>query len=108
MNDIFLAQGVYYAKLFNLLREYAAGPGGRHPEYKGGIHRVTWWWMTDPGYHVNGYPWSGVGQPKEAYWAVVNPDQYLIDAGLPVNGVTATFSYGGETFTARTWGGKNT
>ena len=108
MNDIFMAQGVYYAKLFNLLREYAAGPGGRHHEYKGGIHRVTWWSMTDPGYHVNGYPWSGVGQPKEAYWAVANPDQYLIDAGLPVNGVTATFSYGGETFTARTWGGKNT
>src|SRR4030095_11414090 len=48
------------------------------------------------------------GQPKEAYWAVTNPDQYLIDAGLPVNGVTATFTYGGETFTAKTWGGKNT
>jgi hypothetical protein len=28
MNDIFMAQGVYYAKLFNLLKEYAAGPGG--------------------------------------------------------------------------------
>ena len=108
MNDIFMDQGVSYAKIFNLLREYAAGPGGRHPEYQGGIHRVTWWGMTDPGYHVNGYPWSGVGQPKEAYWAVANPDQYLIDAGLPVNGVTATFTYGGETFTARTWGGKNT
>ena len=108
MNDIFLAQGVYYAKLFNLLREYAAGPGGRHPEYRGGIHRATWWSMTDPGYHLNGYPWSGVGQPKEAYWAVVNPDQYLVDAGLPVNGVTATFTFGGDTFTSRTWGGKNT
>lgn len=108
MNGIFLAQGVYYAKLFNVLREYAAGPGGRHPEYKGGIHRVTWWGMTDPGYHVNGYPWSGVGQPKEAYWAIVNPDQYLIDAGLPANGVTATFNYGGETFKARTWGGRDT
>ena len=108
MNDIFMDQGVYYAKLFNLLREYAAGPAGRHPEYEGGITRVTWWGMTDPGYHVNGYPWSGVGQPKEAYWAVVNPDQYLIDAGLPVDGVTATFNYGGETFKARTWGGKNT
>ena len=108
MNGIFMVQGVYYAKLFNLLREYAAGPGGRHPEYKGGIHRATWWGMTDPGYHVNGYPWSGVGHPKEAYWAMVDPDQYLRDAGLPVNGVTATFHYGGETFTARTWGGKNT
>jgi GH35 family endo-1,4-beta-xylanase len=108
MNDIFFDQGVSYAKLFNLLREYAAGPGGRHPEYQGGIQRVTWWGMTDPGYHVNGYPWSGVGQPKEAYWAVANPDQYLTDAGLPVNGVTATFTYGGETFSAKTWGGKNT
>lgn len=109
MNDIFLAQAVYYAKMFNMLKEYAAGPAGRHPEYGGkGIHRVTWWGMTDPGYHLNGYPWAAVGQPKEAYWAVANPDQYLIDAGLPVNGVTASFSYGGETFTARTWGGKNT
>lgn len=108
MNEIFLAQGVYYAKMFNMLREYAAGPGGRHPQYKGGVHRVTWWGMTDPGYHTNGYPWSGVGQPKEAYWAVANPDQYLIDAGLPVNGVTATFNYGGETLVARTWGGKTT
>lgn len=106
MNDLFLEQGVQYAKLFSLLKEYAAGPGGRHPEYKGGVHRVTWWSMTDPGYHTNGYLWSGVGQPKEAYWAVTNPEQYLIDAGLPPNGVTATFSYGGETFKARTWGGK--
>jgi GH35 family endo-1,4-beta-xylanase len=108
MNDLFLAQGVQYAKLFNLLKEYAVGSGGRHPEYKGGIHRVTWWGMTDPGYHTNGYPWSAVGQPKEAYWAVANPNQYLVDAGLPVDGVTATFKFGGETFKARTWGGKNT
>lgn len=108
MNDIFMAQGVYYAKMFKLLKEYAAGPGGRHPEYKGGINRLTWWSMTDPGYHVNGYLWSGVGQPKEAYWAAVDPDHYLLDAGLPVNGVSATFRYGKETFQARTWGGKNT
>ena len=63
--------------------------------------------MTDPGYHTNGYPWSGVGRPKEAYWAVTDPEQYLIDAGLPPHGVTATFRYGGETFQARTWGGRN-
>ncbi|NUZ04646.1 endo-1,4-beta-xylanase [Schlegelella sp. ID0723] len=107
MNELFLVQGVQYAKLFNLMREYAMGPGGRHPEFKGGVHRVTWWGMTDPGYHTNGYPWSAVGQPKEAYWAAVNPGQYLIDAGLPPEGVTATFRYNGETFTARTWGGKN-
>lgn len=108
MNGIFLDQGVKHAKLFNLLKEYAAGPGGRHPEYKGGVHRVTWWSLTDSGgYHVNGYPWSAVGQPKEAYWAVVNPDDYLTAAGLPVNGVTSTFKYAGETFKARTWGGKN-
>ncbi|SIQ51113.1 endo-1,4-beta-xylanase [Pseudacidovorax sp. RU35E] len=107
MDALFKEQGIQYAKLFSLLKEYAAGPGGRHPEYKGGVHRVTWWGMTDPGYHTNGYPWSAVGQPKEAYWATTDPEQYLIDAGLPPNGVTATFSYGGETFKARTWGGKN-
>ncbi|WP_295381414.1 endo-1,4-beta-xylanase [Pseudacidovorax intermedius] len=107
MDALFKEQGIQYAKLFSLLKEYAAGPGGRHPEYKGGVHRVTWWGMTDPGYHTNGYPWSAVGQPKEAYWATTDPEQYLIDAGLPPNGVTATFSYGGESFKARTWGGKN-
>ena len=107
MEALFMEQGIQYAKLFSLLKEYAAGPGGRHPEYKGGVHRVTWWGMTDPGYHTNGYPWSGVGRPKEAYWATTNPEQYLIDAGLPPNGVTATFSYGGESFKARTWGGKS-
>ncbi|MDQ0039487.1 endo-1,4-beta-xylanase [Variovorax boronicumulans] len=107
MDALFKEQGIQYAKLFSLLKEYAAGPGGRHPEYKGGVHRVTWWGMTDPGYHTNGYPWSAVGQPKEAYWATTNPEQYLIDAGLPPNGVTATFSYGGESFKTRTWGGKN-
>jgi MYXO-CTERM domain-containing protein len=107
MEALFMEQGIQYAKLFSLLKEYAAGPGGRHPEYKGGVHRVTWWGMTDPGYHTNGYPWSSVGKPKEAYWATTNPEQYLIDAGLPPNGVTATFSYGGESFKARTWGGKN-
>jgi GH35 family endo-1,4-beta-xylanase len=107
MNDIFMAQGVYYAKMFNLLKDYARGPAGKNPQYPGGVHRVSWWGLTDPGYHTNGYLWSGVGQPKEAYWAVANPDQYLNEAGLPVNGVTATFTYGGETFTARTWGGKN-
>lgn len=106
MNQLFLEQGVQYAKLFSLMKEYAAGPGGRHPHYKAGVHRVTWWGMTDPGYHTNGYPWSAVGQPKEAYWATVNPEQYLIDAGLPPHGVTANFRYGNETFKARTWGGK--
>ncbi len=108
MNDIFMAQGVYYAKMLNMLKEYAVGPAGSHPQYKGGVHRVSWWGLTDPGYHTNGYLWSGVGQPKEGYWAVANPDQYLVDAGLPVNGVTATFNYGGETFSARTWGGRTT
>ncbi|XXQ54571.1 endo-1,4-beta-xylanase [Xenophilus aerolatus] len=107
MDALFMEQGIQYAKLFSLLKEYAAGPAGRHPEYKGGVHRVTWWGMTDPGYHTNGYPWSAVGKPKEAYWATTDPEQYLIDAGLPPNGVTATFSYGGESFKARTWGGKN-
>jgi len=107
MNALFLEQGIQYAKLFSLLKEYAAGPGGRHPHYKAGVHRVTWWGMTDPGYHTNGYPWSAVGQPKEAYWATTNPEQYLIDAGLPPHGVKATFRYGGETFKARTWGGKS-
>lgn len=107
MNELFLEQGVQYAKLFSLLKEYAAGSAGRHPEFKGGVHRVTWWGMTDPGYHTNGYPWSAVGQPKEAFWAAANPEQYLADAGLPTNGVTASFRYGGETFKARTWGGKN-
>ncbi len=108
MNSIFMAQGVYYAKMLNMLKEYAVGPAGKNRQYKGGVHRVSWWGLTDPGYHTNGYLWSAVGQPKEAYWAVANPDQYLTDAGLPVNGVTATINYGGETFTARTWGGKNT
>lgn len=107
MDVLFLEQGVQYAKLFSLMKEYAAGPAGRHPEYKGGIHRVTWWGMTDPGYHTNGYPWSGVGRPKEAYWAATQPEQYLIDAGLPPHGVTATVRWGGETFKLRTWGGKN-
>jgi GH35 family endo-1,4-beta-xylanase len=107
MDALFMEQGIQYAKLFSLLKEYAAGPAGRHPEYKGGVHRVTWWGMTDPGYHTNGYPWSTVGRPKEAYWATVNPEQYLIDAGLPPHGVTASFRYGGETFKARTWGGKS-
>jgi GH35 family endo-1,4-beta-xylanase len=107
MNALFLEQGVQYAKLFSLLKEYAAGRGGRHPHYKGGVHRVTWWGMTDPGYHTNGYPWSAVGQPKEAYWATANPERYLIEAGLPPHGVKATFKYGAETFKARTWGGKS-
>lgn len=106
MNDLFLAQGVYYAKMFNMLKEYAVGPAGRNRQYQGGVHRVSWWGLTDPGYHLNGYPWSAVGQPKEGFWAVADPDQYLRDAGLPTNGVTATIRYGGETFTARTWGGR--
>lgn len=107
MDALFIEQGVQYAKLFSLLKEYAAGSAGRHPEFKGGVHRVTWWGMTDPGYHTNGYPWSGVGQPKEAFWAAANPEQYLKDAGLPSNGVTASFRWGHETFRARTWGGRN-
>ncbi len=107
MNALFLEQGVEYAKLMSLFKEYAAGPAGRHREYKGGVRRVTWWGMLDPGYHTNGYLWSGVGQPKEAYWATVNPEQYLIDAGLPPHGVSATFRYGDQILTARTWGGKS-
>lgn len=107
MDALFLEQGIQYAKLFSLLKQYAAGPGGENPQYKGGVHRVTWWGMTDPGYHTNGYPWSAVGQPKEAYWATVSPEQYLLAAGLPAQGVQATFRYGGDHFKARTWGGKS-
>ena len=36
MNALFLEQGIQYAKLFSLLKEYAAGPGGRHPHLQGG------------------------------------------------------------------------
>jgi GH35 family endo-1,4-beta-xylanase len=108
MNDLFMAQGAYYAKMFNMLKEYAVGPGGRNSQYAGGVHRVSWWGLTDPGYHTNGYPWAAVGQPKEGYWAVANPDQYLADAGLPAHGVAATIRYGGETFSSRTWGGRYT
>ena len=109
MNEIFDQQGILYAKFFTLIKEYAAGSGGRHPEYKGGVHRVTWWGMTDPGYHVNGYPWSSAGSattassPKEAYWATVDPEGYLEDLDLTPGG-PATFSFGGKDYSIRTWG----
>ena len=120
MEEIFNDQGIYYAKLFMLLKEYAKGPGGKHHDkYKGGIHRVTWWGVTDGlwTYHAYGYLWRGFqaangsinpgdSDPKEGYWAVVDPEGYLEELDMAPGGY-ATFTYGGKDYKARTWGGTN-
>jgi len=104
-NAIFNDQAILYAKLFMLLKEYAKGPGGKHHEEYGdvGVSRVTWWSMNDPGYHYYGYLWSGVGSPKEAYWAVIQPEEYLEELDLLPGGY-ASFDYGGKKYGARSWG----
>ncbi|MCL2146781.1 MAG: Ig-like domain-containing protein, partial [Synergistaceae bacterium] len=104
-------QGIFYAKMFAMLRDV--------DKYKKGINRVTMWGVNDNDWRASGYPlpWYNtasanafgrlVNEPKEAYWALVQPEAYLEEVGLSPNGVHATFTYNGKSYPSRTWGGAN-
>lgn len=62
-------QAVFYAKLFQLYKKY--------DEY---IERVTFWGMQDnKSWRSENFPclFNSDGSPKEAFYAVLNPDVYL-------------------------------
>ncbi|MDR0490598.1 MAG: endo-1,4-beta-xylanase, partial [Oscillospiraceae bacterium] len=104
LETLFKEQAIFYAKLFMLFKEYA--------HYNAGIPRISWFTIYDQnGWRSMSFPmiWESVGQPavmqpKEAYWAVIQPEEYLIEADMTPGG-PATFTYGGKSYTARTWGG---
>jgi len=99
-------QAIFYAKLFMLLKEYAKGPKGQHHDEYGdvGVSRITWWSMTDPGYHYYGYLWGGSGNyTKPAYWAAIQPEEWLASFDM-LPGGPASFDYGGKKYGARSWG----
>ncbi len=82
-------QGLLYAKLFSLFRQYAKG-SANPDESKRLIARVTLWGVTDDGsWRAENHPllFGGDGEPKQAYYAVADPDGYLADDGkLDANG----------------------
>jgi len=62
-------QAIMYAQLFQIFRDNA-----RH------IRRVSFWGIDDPGsWRHRGSPhlWDGELRPKEAFWAVANPEAFL-------------------------------
>ncbi|MDR2528332.1 MAG: endo-1,4-beta-xylanase [Synergistaceae bacterium] len=101
MNEFYKEQGVFYAKLMLLLKKYA--------HYKEGISRVSWWGVGDgSNWRSSGRPmlWTRTHEPKEAYWATIQPEEYLKEVSM-TPGSPATFTYGGKSYTVSTWGGKN-
>ena len=111
LHELAKEQAIFYAKMFAMLKDV--------DKYKKGINRITLWGVNDNDWRSTGFPlpWyntasatafgTRINEPKEAYWAIVQPEAYLEEAGLPPNGIHATFNYGGNTYKARTWGGAN-
>ncbi|RSL30677.1 hypothetical protein D7Z54_24585 [Salibacterium salarium] len=84
----FEEQAEMYAKLFSLYKKYS--------DY---IDRVTFWGVDDNStWRSDGYPlpFDGDREPKEAYWAIINPEAYLgLDEEAPE---LTSFEFDGEVF----------
>ncbi|KGR77943.1 endo-1,4-beta-xylanase [Ureibacillus sinduriensis] len=81
-------QAVLYAKLFMLYKKYSDH-----------IERVTFWGVADNNsWRSTGYPlpFDASLAPKEAYWAIVNPEAYLGLDELPPK--LTSFDFGGDVF----------
>jgi len=68
-------QAIMYAQLFRIFRDNA-----QH------LRRVSFWGIDDPGsWRHRGSPhlWDGGLRPKEAFWAVADPDAFLLPNGQP-------------------------
>ncbi|MCL2193150.1 MAG: endo-1,4-beta-xylanase [Treponema sp.] len=68
-------QAIMYAQLFRIFRDNA-----QH------LRRVSFWGIDDPGsWRHRGSPhlWDGDLMPKEAFWAVADPDAFLLPNGNP-------------------------
>lgn len=81
-------QAEVYAKLFMLYKKYSDH-----------IERVTFWGVDDNNsWRRTGYPlpFDNNREPKEAYWAIVNPEAYLGIDELPPK--LTSFEFAGEDF----------
>ncbi|WHY63661.1 endo-1,4-beta-xylanase [Cytobacillus firmus] len=81
-------QAELYAKLFMLYKKYSDN-----------IERVTFWGVADNNsWRRTGHPlpFDSSRAPKEAYWAIINPEAYL---GLDdLSPMLTSFNFGGEDF----------
>ncbi|MCL2193149.1 MAG: endo-1,4-beta-xylanase [Treponema sp.] len=87
-------QAIMYARLFNLFRSFAV-------EHPGILRRVSIWGVDDPSSWRNQYApllWGANFQPKEAFWAVLDPDAFLAEhAPQYLN------EFAGDNFTEWNW-----
>lgn len=81
-------QAIVYAKLFTLYKKYAND-----------IERVTFWGVDDNNsWRRSGYPqiFDSNRVPKEAYWAIINPEAYLGIDEVPPK--LTSFDFDGDEF----------
>ena len=81
-------QAIVYAELFTLYKKYSNN-----------IERVTFWGVDDNNsWRRSGYPqiFDSNRVPKEAYWAIINPEAYLGIDELPPK--LTSFDFDGDDF----------
>ncbi|MCL2190955.1 MAG: endo-1,4-beta-xylanase [Treponema sp.] len=91
-------QAIMYARLFNLFRSFTVAQRARNEP---GLRRVSIWGIDDPSSwraQYNPLLFDGRLNPKQAFWAVLDPDAFLAEHAPRYLG-----EFSGDNFTGFNW-----